>query len=224
MDIAAPLDPFADPRNRMVDSQIRPNKVTDPRILAAMRRVPRERFLPPALVSQAYTDEDVKLGRGRVLMAPMATAKLLQLLAPVAGERVLVVASGVGYGAAVLAACGARVVALEEDAALLALARPALAALAPEVMQVAGPLEAGWAADAPYDAVLIEGAVTVAPSAVVAQLRQGTGRLVTVLRAGAGVGQAVLGEVTPAGPQMRPAFDCATPLIPSLAPKPGFTF
>ncbi len=224
MDIAAPLDPFADPRSRMVDSQVRPNKVTDPRILTAMRTLPRERFLPPALAPLAYSDEDVPLGRGRVLLAPMETAKLLQLLAPVAGERVLVVASGVGYGAAVLAACGARVIALEEDPALLALAQPALAALAPGVTQVVGPLGAGWAADGPYDAVLIEGTVTAPPPAVVAQLKQETGRLVTVLRAGGGLGRAVLGEATSAGLQMRPAFDCATPPIPSLVPKPEFTF
>jgi protein-L-isoaspartate(D-aspartate) O-methyltransferase len=224
MDIAVSLDPFADPRSRMVDSQVRPNKVIDPRILAGMRALPRERFLPQELASLAYCDEDVKLGHGRVLMAPMATAKLLQLLAPVAGERVLVVASGVGYGAAVLAACGARVVALEEDPALLALARPALTALAPGVTQVVGPLGDGWAADGPYDAVLIEGAVTAPPAAVVAQLRQETGRLVTVLRDGGSVGQAVLGEATSAGLRVRPAFDCATPLIGSLVPKPGFTF
>jgi protein-L-isoaspartate(D-aspartate) O-methyltransferase len=224
MDIAAPLDPFADPRSRMVDSQVRPNRVTDPRILTAMRTLPRERFLPPALAALAYSDEDVPLGQGRVLLAPMETAKLLQLLAPMAGERVLVVASGVGYGAAVLAACGARVTALEDDPALLALARSALAAFAPGVTQVVGPLGAGWAADGPYDAVLIEGTVTAPPAAMVAQLKQETGRLVTVLRAGGGLGQAVLGEVTSAGLQMRPAFDCATPPIPSLIPKPEFTF
>jgi protein-L-isoaspartate(D-aspartate) O-methyltransferase len=223
MDIAAPIDPFTDPRNHMVDSQVRPNKVTDPRILTAMRRLPRERFLPPRLAPLAYSDEDVKLGNGRVLMAPMATAKLLQLLMPVAGERVLVVGSGVGYGAAVLAACGVRVVALEEDAGLPA--QPALAALAPGVMQVVGPLSAGWPADAPYDAVLIEGAVTAPPAAVVAQLKQQTGRLVAVVRASGGVvGQAVLGEATSAGLLVRPAFDCTTPLIPSLVPAPAFTF
>lgn len=227
MDIATPIDPFADPRNRMVDSQIRPNKVTDPRILTAMRTLPRERFLPPGLAPLAYSDEDVPLGNGRALMEPMLTARLIQLLAPVAGERVLVVGSSVGYGAAVLAACGVRVIALEEDAALLALAQPALAALAPGVSQVVGPLSAGWAADAPYDAVLIEGAVTAPPAAVVAQLRQETGRLVTVLRAGSDAsqpGQAVLGEATQAGMQLRPAFDCATPLIPVLLAKPWFRF
>jgi protein-L-isoaspartate(D-aspartate) O-methyltransferase len=97
---------FADARANMVDSQVRPNKVTDPRILHAMRTLPRERFLPPALASLAYADEDVPLGNGRVLMEPMVLARLLQIAAPMPGEVALVVGAGTGYGAAVLAACG----------------------------------------------------------------------------------------------------------------------
>ena len=224
MDVAAPIDPFADPRNRMVDSQIRPNKVTDPRILTAMRTIPRERFLPPALAPLAYADKDVPLGDGRVLMEPMLTARLIQLIDPVAGERALVVAAGVGYGAAVLAACGVRVIALEENDTLLAVARTALAAISPGVNLVTGKLAAGWPMDAPYDIVLIEGAVAAPPAAIVAQLRQETGRLVTVIRGAAGPGHAVRGEATQAGMQLRPEFDCATPPIPALLPAPAFTF
>ncbi len=74
-----PVLDFAEARNRMVDSQIRPNKVTDPRIVAAMRRIPRERFLPPRLVAMAYVDEDVPLGGGRYLIEPMVIARLVQL-------------------------------------------------------------------------------------------------------------------------------------------------
>jgi protein-L-isoaspartate(D-aspartate) O-methyltransferase len=224
MDIAAPIDPFADARNRMVDSQVRPNKVTDQRILAAMRAIPRERFLPPALAPLAYADEDVKLGNGRVLLAPMLTARLIQLIAPAAGERALVVAAGVGYVAAVLAACGVRVTALEEDAALLAMARTALAAISPGVNLVAGPLAAGWPAEAPYDVVLIAGAVAGPPPAGRGPGRPDAGRLVTVIRGLAGPGQAVQGEATPAGLRLWPQFDCATPPIPALLPAPAFTF
>ncbi len=224
MDTATPIDPFADPRNRMVDSQIRPNKVYDTRILAAMRSIPRERFLPPALASLAYADEDVPLGNGRVLMEPMLTARLLQLIAPVAGERALVIASGVGYGAAVLAACGVRVTAVEDDDALLKLARAALSEIAPGVNLLAGPLMTGWPSEAPYDIVFIEGAVSTPPPTITAQLRQEIGRLVTVIRGTAGNGQAVRGETTQAGLQLRTEFDCATPLIPALLPAPAFTF
>ena len=215
---------FADARTRMVDSQVRPNKVTDPRILASMRRILRECFLPPALAARAYSDEDVPLGNGRVLTEPMVVARLIQLAAPLAGDRALVVGAGSGYGAAVLADCGARVFALEEDAVLLGLARAALASQAPAVTLLSGKLAAGWTEYAPYDVIIIEGAVRDVPPAITAQLRPQTGRLVTVLRGESDFGQAVLAELTPAGLRAQPMFDCATPLIPVLLPAPSFVF
>ncbi len=217
-------DLFADARMRMVDSQLRPNKVTDPRITGAMRRIPRERFLPGVQFALAYADEDVPLGNGRVLMEPMVIARLIQLAAPVSGERALVVAAGPGYGAAVLSACGARVTALEDDPALLRLARLALTTAAPEVSLVTGPLAAGWPNGAPYDVILIEGAVREIPPAIAQQLRAEGGRLVTVLRSADHVSAAVLAEATPGGLRAQPMFDCATPDIPALQPAPVFEF
>jgi protein-L-isoaspartate(D-aspartate) O-methyltransferase len=222
--MAAAALAFAEARNNMVDSQVRPNRVNDPRILQAMRSLPRERFLPPALAALAYADGDVTLGNGRVLVQPMAIARLVQLTAVVAGERALVVAAGCGYGAALLAACGARVTALEDDTTLLALARPALAELAPSVSLVSGPLAAGWPNGAPYEVILIEGAVREVPAAIGEQLRKETGRLVTVCASDGARGQAVLAEATWAGLRMQPKFDCATPAIPALTPAPGFVF
>ena len=222
MDSAAAA--FAEARNNMVDSQVRPNKVNDPRIIAVMRRLPRERFLPPGLASLAYADEDVPLGRGRVLLEPMVIARLVQLIAIAEGERVLVVASGSGYGAALLACCGARVTALEDDAALLALARPALAEFAPGVSLVSGQLAAGWPSGAPYDVILIEGAVATIPPAIGEQLRKEAGRLAAVCMDSATGGQAVLAEASAAGLRMQPMFDCTAPPIPGLAASPGFVF
>ncbi|MGH7043746.1 MAG: protein-L-isoaspartate O-methyltransferase family protein [Acetobacteraceae bacterium] len=215
---------FADARARMVDSQIRPNKVSDPRILSAMGALPRERFVPPGLAPLAYVDEDIPLGGGRVMPAPMTIARLVQLLAPEAGERALVVAAGTGYGAALLAACGARVTALEDDPALHAIAARMLAETAPGVDLIAGPLGAGWPAGAPYDLILIEGAVRAIPPAFAGQLRADGGRLVTVRQAAGTVGQAVLAEPTPLGLRARPVFDCAIPLLPQLLAKPAFVF
>jgi protein-L-isoaspartate(D-aspartate) O-methyltransferase len=215
---------FTEARNRMVDSQIRPNKVTDPRIVAAMRRIPRERFLPAKLAAMAYVDEDVPLGGGRYLIEPMVIARLVQLTAIAGGERALVVAAATGYGAALLAACGARVTALEEDASLQETGRDILAELAPSVSLVSGPLAAGWPGAAPYDVILIEGGVQAIPKAISEQLHQQSGRLVAV-RAGTGrLGQAVLAESTPAGLRTQPMFDCATPPIPGLMKSPGFVF
>lgn len=233
MDLSAP--DFTTARELMVDGQLRPTKVTDARVLEAMRRLPRERFLPPALATLAYIDEDVPLPGGRVLMEPLVLARLIQLAAPRAGERALVIGAGTGYGAAVLAATGASVVALEEDRTLLALARGALAALAPSVVVAEGPLGAGWPSGAPWDLIFIEGAVPAVPATIAEQLRHEAGRLVTVLAAsglaasgsasaGHGIGRAVLAERTPSGLAMRPAFDCATPMLPAFRPAPSFVF
>ncbi len=219
-----PVQDFAEARNRMVDSQVRPNKVTDPRIIAAMRRIPRERFLPPQRAAMAYLDEDVPLGGGRYLIEPMVIARLVQLTAATAGERALVVAAGTGYGAALLAACGARVTALEDDASLLAIAHRVLAELAPSVSLVGGAMTTGWSPAAPYDVILIEGAVQEIPRTIGEQLHQQSGRLVTVCAGSARLGQAVLAEATPAGLRTQPMFDCATPPIPCFTQSPGFVF
>ena len=220
----APADIFAGARKCMVDSQIRPNRVTDPRVLSAMRRLPRERFLPASVTALAYADEDVPLGDGRFLMEPMVFAKLLQAATLRDNERVLVVGAGTGYGAAVLAACGCRVTALEEAAPLLAIATATLSVEAPGVTLVAGPLAAGWPALAPYDLILIEGAVPSIPAALTAQTQQETGRIVAAIHAEGRITQAVIAEATAAGLGISPLFDCATPPIPSLRPTPAFVF
>ena len=231
---------FEAARDCMVDSQVRPNKVNDPRILGAMRRIPREDFLPADLAARAYSDDDVPLGGsiagagGRYLTSPMVIARLVQLARVQPGERVLVVAAGPGYGAALIAACGGVVFALEDNPALAALATRALAASFGAVV-VTGPLAEGWPGAAPYDLILIEGAVREIPAAIAAQLHPQTGRLVSVHQLGGpalpnngasrhGVGQAILAERTAAGLRMRPAFDCAAPLIAALLPPPTFVF
>ena len=104
---SAPPDHFTQARNHMVDGQVRPNKVVDARVIGAMRRLPRERFVPPELAGLAYIDEDVKFGNGRALVEPMVIARLVQLARVRPGDRALVVGAGAGYGAALIAACGA---------------------------------------------------------------------------------------------------------------------
>lgn len=230
---ASPSLDFQQARSCMVDGQIRPNRVRDPRIIDALRSLPREHFLPPRLAHLAYADDDVPLGGGRVLLAPLLIARLVMLaLQGEAGAsgagRALVVASGTGYGAALLAACGVAVTALEEDAELLAIADAALARLPPsaggKVTQVRGPLPAGWPAEAPYDVILIEGAVRSIPPAIGSQVRAPGGRVVTVLAPPGGACQAVLAQPSVGGLRCQAEFDCGTPLIPALLPQPGFIF
>lgn len=214
---------FAEARRRMVDGQIRPNKVTDPLLLDALRSIPREAFLPAALRSRAYVDEDVPLpaSPGRVMTEPLVLARLVQLAAVRPGDRVLLAAAGTGYGAAVLAHIGARVTAVEADAGLVAQGLAALAGigLPPGAVRVeaVSPVH-GFAAAAPFDAIIIEGAVAALPDAMAAQLAEG-GRLVTVQD-----GRAVLGRRIGGAFTLTPAFDCAAVLLPDFAPAPGFVF
>jgi protein-L-isoaspartate(D-aspartate) O-methyltransferase len=217
-------DLFADARNCMVDSQIRPNRVIDPRVLSAMRTVPRERFVPSNVQALAYADQDVPLGNGRFLMEPMVFARLLQAANLRQEERVLIVGTGTGYSAAVLAVCGCVVFALEEDRALLAIADAVLPLEAPGVTLGSGSLAAGWPAGAPYDLILIEGAVPEIPAALTAQVRQETGRVLTAICGAGRITQAVIGEATAFGLGISPLFDCATPPIPSLQKAPVFAF
>ncbi len=228
MNQAIPMDQYsAEARRRMVDGQLRPNRVTDPRIIAAMLEIPRERFLPPNLAARAYTDEDVPLPGGRALIEPMVIARLLQMLAIRDGDRMLVVGAGTGYAATVAASCGARVTALEEDAALLEIARRAAPAFAsPTALAlVQGPLTAGHQAGAPYDAILIEGEVPEVPDAISAQLAEG-GRLAAVLAASVrGLSsRAVLGRRLGGEVSLTDAFDCATLPLPAFLPPLGFVF
>jgi protein-L-isoaspartate(D-aspartate) O-methyltransferase len=216
--------PFAAARQFMVDSQLRPNKVTNPVLLEAMRQVPRETFLPPPLWSRAYADEDVRLGGGRVLIAPLAFARLAQLLDPVPGERVLVVGSGTGYGAAVLATCGARVTALDQDETLLDLGRSALGALSLAVVSQPGSHRDGLPGVQPWDAILIQGTVECVPASFAAQLRPGSGRLVTVLGKPDRPGVAVRGERQGTDLALARTFDCSTAMLPGFETVAEFQF
>jgi protein-L-isoaspartate(D-aspartate) O-methyltransferase len=211
-------------RVNMIEHQLRPNKVTDERVLAAFDRIRRELFVPGSLRSVAYIDEDLPLGGGRYVMEPLVAARLLQAAAPARTEVALVVGAGSGYEAAVMAMLGRSVIALEEDRDL---ARRAHAALVEHgiatVNVVEGPPAQGWRSRAPYDVILFGGAIAEVPTEIADQLAEG-GRLVAVLKPGDGVGRALL--MTRIGGLFgrRFLFDAATPLLPGFAPRPAFVF
>ena len=216
-------------RQSMVDSQIRPNDVTDLRIIAAMLEVPRERFVPASRAGLAYLDDDLPLngagsgGTPRYLIEPMVLAKLIQALDLSGNERVLDVACATGYSSALLRQLAAEVIAIESDPDLAAAAREVLAALAvSDVRVVTGPLTDGVPDAGPYDAILLNGSVEFVPDALLAQLKEG-GRLVAVIRSGP-LGRATLHRRVAGTISRRPLFDAAVPMLPGFEVPPGFVF
>lgn len=179
---------YAQLRHTMVDTQLRTVGVNDAAVLAAMSKVPRERFVPADRAGLAYADGAVQLGGGRTLAEPLVTGLLLTHLKVQPGERVLIVGAGSGYSAALLVEIGAEVTALEEQPDLRAMAEAAGVAAA------GGALAEGCPDGAPYDAMLIESAVETLPPALLTQLVEG-GRLAAVMLDEGGVARATIGRV-----------------------------
>jgi protein-L-isoaspartate(D-aspartate) O-methyltransferase len=211
---------FADMRAAMVDCQLRTNDVIDPAIVAAMGRVPRERFVPADLAAIAYIDRPIALGGGRRLNPPLVTARLLVAAQIAAGHKVLLVGAATGYAAAILAELGAQVTAVESDAALAARAAAALADSG--VTLTTGPLAEGVADGAPYDHVIVDGAIEQLPDALAAQLADG-GVLVCALVDGPVTrlarGVKVAGALT-----LRSFADMDAAVLPGFAKAKTFTF
>lgn len=211
-------------RLNMVESQVRPNKVTDLRLISAMMELPRERFVPDAQRGVAYVDEDLPLGGARFLLEPMVLARLIQTARVQPDDVVLEIGAGTGYDAAVLARLARRVVALESDAALMRRATDALASLGIDnVTLVSGPLTDGCAAHAPYDVILFGGTVEQVPRRIAEQLAEG-GRLVAVVAPPGEPGRATLFTKVAGVLSHRIVFDAGSRLLPGFQLEPGFAF
>ena len=216
MTLHAPIPDYAAARQAMVDSQLRPEGVNDPAVIAAMSEVPREQFVPEESRLLAYTDRAVPLDEGRALPAPAVLGLLLTALAPLRGERALVVGAATGYSAAVMAAMGLKTTAVESSAALASVARKN------GVEVTEGPLEAGHSKNAPYALIIVDGAVEVIPDALIEQLEEGgrlgaaiidkaITRLATRHKAGGGFGYLTIA-------------DAAVPSLPGFQRPRAFTF
>ncbi|MBS0502909.1 MAG: protein-L-isoaspartate O-methyltransferase [Proteobacteria bacterium] len=204
-------------RRAMVESQLRTTGVNDPRVVAAMAEVPRERFVPADRRALAYTDRPVPLGGGRALNLPEATGLLLTAAQIRVEDHVLLVGAGTGYTAALLARLAGSVVAVEEDAALAAQARDVAG-----VQIVEGPLAEGAARHAPYDLIVIDGLVEHVPEALIAQLKDG-GRLVCALL-DRGASRLAFGRKAGTGFGCDLFADCEAPPLPGFARPKSFVF
>jgi protein-L-isoaspartate(D-aspartate) O-methyltransferase len=165
-------------RERMVRDQIEARGVRDPRVLEAMRTVPRHRFVPDASLRQAYADHPLPIGEGQTISQPFIVASMTELLDPQPGDRVLEVGTGSGYQAAVLSRLVAHVYSIELVPELAERARSRLRELGYENVEViTGDGYAGLPEHAPFDAIVVTAAPPEVPPALVEQLAVG-GRLV----------------------------------------------
>jgi protein-L-isoaspartate(D-aspartate) O-methyltransferase len=211
---------FEPMRRIMVASQLRTTGVNDPRVVAAMGIVARERFVPRERCALAYADALVPLGHGRALNPPMALGRLLTEARLSGSEHVLVIGAATGYSAAVLALLVKSVVALEEEAELVAFARKALKGTDVEIVK--GPLTLGHARRAPYDFILIDGAVEHVPQIIVDQVAD-DGRI-ALARLDRGVSRLSIGRVVSGALGLTAVADAAAAVLPGFERPRGFSF
>ena len=214
---------FTELRRKMVDGQLRTTNVTSLPVLDAFLSVPREEFVPTRLRDLAYIDEDIEVAPGRYLIEPAPLAKMIQLAELKAGDVVLDLCCATGYSSAVLAAIASSVIAIDPDEELSESASERLSALGYDNVAVLhGDPQKGCEDEAPFDVILIGGAVDYVPDPILSQLKSG-GRLVTVEGHG-NAANAVLyvgGEGVGGG---RTAFNCAVKPVPGFRRQPGFVF
>ncbi len=217
---------FEKARITMVDRQIRPSDVTDPRIIAAFLEVPREEFVSSAQRYLAYMDEDIPVsntGDRRYLMEPTALAKLMQLASIQDDDIVLDVGCASGYSSAVLSLLCGSVVALECDETLAEQASEALVRLAYDsAVVVTGALEVGYPKEAPYDVIFVGGSVDEIPPKLVDQLKVG-GRLVAVEGQG-NTGRARLYRREAETVAVSTAFNSSVMPLPGFGKEAAFEF
>jgi protein-L-isoaspartate(D-aspartate) O-methyltransferase len=222
-----PSPDFAALRRNMVDTQLRTYDVTSHRVLDAIESVPRDLFVPDHLSGLAYTDQDIVVSAGegavRHLLQPMVLGRLLQALDVQPGERALDCGGGSGYGAALLAALGARVTAVEADEPMAAHMRRTLATAGIESVVVhAGPVIGGQADGELFDVILVHGSLVEAPDHLLAQLADG-GRLGVVLGHGRS-GRAVVFTRSGKVVGRRAVFDASARPLVAAGSTPAFTF
>ena len=216
MTIQLPVPDYAAARQAMVDSQLRPQGVNDPLVVAAMAKVPRELFVPEEHRALAYLDRSVPLGADRKLSPPEATGLLLTAIAPRPGQKALVVGAATGYSAALLADIGLDVVAVESEAAFVG------TAASHGLTIVNGPLEAGHAKGGPYDVILVDGAIEHLPETLIEQLRDGG--TIGYAAIDRGITRLTIGRKAGGALGVRAIADSGVSPLPGFSRPRAFTF
>jgi protein-L-isoaspartate(D-aspartate) O-methyltransferase len=220
---------FKAARMAMVESQVRPNGVRDPRILNAFASVPRELFVPEEQKALAYMDEAVLAAPAsagspaRLLLPPMVLARMLQFANPAENARALDVGGVTGYSAAILARLCKKVHALESSESFGERMEACLKSAGAEAVSVhTGPLNEGLVGEKPFDVILVNGGVAKEPKELLGQLSEG-GRLVCIIGKG-WLGHAYLFTKSSGVVSGRAVFDAGAEILPGFEAKLQFVF
>lgn len=223
LSIQGPTLEFVIARKRLVESQVRPNNVTDPSVISAFATVEREAFLPKSKQAIAYSELELPTTAGRALWAARDQSKLLQAMDLESSDLALVIGAAEGYSAALIGQIVETVIALESDDAVTDETTDRLLTLGHDkIACVTGSLEAGYPSEGPYDAIYVNGSVSVVPDTWLSQLAVG-GRLGVVVREG-DRGSARIYTTNGTTTSYRSVFECVPPHLSELDPEPDFTF
>ncbi len=216
---------FADRRRFMVESQLRTNKVTNDALIMAFEHTAKENFISADLVDLAYIDEDLMLSGGRFMLEPMVFARMVQALDLNAADAVLDIGATTGYSSAILAQLAQSVMGIEGDPSLAEQGQQNLTTNGIDnSVIINAPHTGGFAKEAPYNAILINGAVEHVPADLLAQLAE-NGRLVAVIREDASTpGRAVKYVRAGSGFAHTTLFDAQTPILNEFAQEKTFSF
>jgi protein-L-isoaspartate(D-aspartate) O-methyltransferase len=217
---------YAKARESMVDSQIHPMGVVMESVLEAFQQVPREEFVPEEKKGICYCDEDIEIAPGRYLMEPSVLARMVQAARPDENDVALTIGSGIGYNATILSHLVSTVVALEENELLFSQAQSSWDKLGNcNIAAIKGNPADGVPESAPYDIIIVNGAVCEIPQSLKDQLSEG-GRLVAVVKkVGQKIGKATLVKKDKEGLLSESVlFDAGTPYLHGFEPKKEFVF
>ena len=169
-------------RKKMVENQIRANKVTDISIIDAFNYVRREKFVPDSLKAISYIDEDIQLSRNRFMMKPMILARLFQSLSLQGNENILHIGSNTGYSSAILSRICSSVICIESDKKLFETSVNVFSEMGfDNVIPLHGLMEHGVIKEAPFDIIFIEGSIEIEPKTLFGQLND-NGKLIVIIR------------------------------------------
>ena len=222
------VSPFEQARRNMLDGQLKPGNIADEYIMDVLGSVPRQPFVPQPLQGSAYVDADLQVAPNRYLLSPVLQAKLLEIAAVKQDDHVLDIGCATGYSSVLLGHLANKVIAVEAQMELAEQARRHISRFRMVNAEVVtGPLAQGYASAAPYDVILINGAIQVLPEELVQQLAEG-GRLVTVLNVDrkpgqtAGLGRAIFCQKVGGRLFQKEIFDAFAPLLPGFEKKSRF--